>query len=59
MVGGDGMFSEVLNGLLDRQMKEAGHKQTIDTQPLRPDLKIGVIPAGRKNNKIFNDSEDS
>ncbi|KAJ8301258.1 hypothetical protein KUTeg_020245 [Tegillarca granosa] len=53
VVGGDGMFSEVLNGLLDRRMREAGLKQTIDTHPLRPDLRIGIIPAGSTDTIVY------
>lgn len=45
-VGGDGMFSELLNGLCERKLKEAGLEQTPEQNPIPPDLKIGVIPAG-------------
>ena len=46
-VGGDGMFTELLNGLIDRKMSDAGKNQTPSEQPIRPDLRIGIIPAGR------------
>ena len=46
-VGGDGMFTELLNGLIDRKMSDAGKCQTPSEQPIRPDLRIGIIPAGR------------
>ncbi|XP_062605315.1 ceramide kinase-like [Saccostrea cucullata] len=45
-VGGDGMFTELLNGLVNRKMSEAGKTQTITEQPISPDLRIGIIPAG-------------
>ena len=47
-VGGDGMFTELLNGLLDRRQKEASVPQTADHNPLSPDLRIGIIPAGKQ-----------
>ena len=52
-VGGDGMFSELLNGLCERKLKEAGLEQTPEQNPIPPDLKIGVIPAGNVYNVIF------
>lgn len=45
-VGGDGMFTELLNGLIDRKMSEAGKIQTPSEQPISPDLRVGIIPAG-------------
>ena len=46
-VGGDGMFTKLLNGLIDRKMSEAGKIQDVTEQPISPDLRIGIIPAGR------------
>ncbi|TRY87066.1 hypothetical protein DNTS_009155 [Danionella cerebrum] len=46
-VGGDGMFSELLHGVIGRTQQEAGiseHDLTVMLQPC--DLHIGVIPAG-------------
>ena len=50
-VGGDGMFSELMHGMLTRSMREAGldHLAPGD-QPIRPKLRIGVIPGGRYTN---------
>ncbi|KAK3592499.1 hypothetical protein CHS0354_026620 [Potamilus streckersoni] len=45
-VGGDGIFTELLNGLLTRTNTEAGMEQTLDHDPISPDLRIGIIPAG-------------
>jgi hypothetical protein len=41
------MFTELLNGLIDRKMSEAGKIQDVTEQPISPDLRIGIIPAGR------------
>lgn len=46
-VGGDGMFSELLHGVIGRTQQEAGvseHDPTVMLQPC--DLHIGLIPAG-------------
>ncbi|RXN11715.1 ceramide kinase-like protein [Labeo rohita] len=46
-VGGDGMFSELLHGVIGRTQQEAGvseHDLTVMLQPC--DLHIGIIPAG-------------
>ena len=45
-MGGDGTFSEVLNGLLDRTNRDQCVSQTFRHQPARPNMRIGVIPAG-------------
>ncbi|CAG2194466.1 CERK [Mytilus edulis] len=45
-VGGDGMFSELLNGLCERKLKEADLEQTQEQNPIPPDIRIGIIPAG-------------
>ncbi|MBN3322524.1 CERK1 kinase, partial [Atractosteus spatula] len=46
-VGGDGMFSELMHGLIGRTQLEAGiseHDPTVTLQPCS--LRIGIIPAG-------------
>ncbi|XP_069855918.1 ceramide kinase isoform X1 [Dipodomys merriami] len=46
-VGGDGMFSEVLHGLIGRTQKSAGVDQNHPRAALVPSpLRIGIIPAG-------------
>ncbi|BFZ08257.1 hypothetical protein BsWGS_11296 [Bradybaena similaris] len=45
-VGGDGTFSEVLNGLLDRTNSDASIEQSFRHKPRTPSLRIGIIPAG-------------
>ncbi|XP_023558322.1 ceramide kinase [Octodon degus] len=46
-VGGDGMFSEVLHGLIGRTQRNAGVDQNHPRATLAPcALRIGIIPAG-------------
>ncbi|KAM9343692.1 ceramide kinase [Pholidichthys leucotaenia] len=46
-VGGDGMFSEILHGLIGRTQQEAGLCENDPTITLQPcPLHIGIIPAG-------------
>ncbi|CAI5647443.1 unnamed protein product [Oreochromis niloticus] len=46
-VGGDGMFSEILHGLIGRTQQEAGLCETDPAVTLQPcPLHIGIIPAG-------------
>ncbi|KAM4882722.1 ceramide kinase isoform 2-T3 [Thomomys bottae] len=46
-VGGDGMFSEVLHGLIGRTQRSAGVDQNHPRATLVPSsLRIGIIPAG-------------
>ncbi|KAM9785476.1 ceramide kinase [Neosynchiropus ocellatus] len=46
-VGGDGMFSELLHGLIGRTQQEAGLSEDDTTVTLQPcPLHIGIIPAG-------------
>nr|XP_012612397.1 ceramide kinase [Microcebus murinus] len=46
-VGGDGMFSEVLHGLVGRTQRSAGVDQDHPRAALAPSgLRIGIIPAG-------------
>ncbi|KAK0064292.1 ceramide kinase, partial [Biomphalaria pfeifferi] len=52
-VGGDGTFSEVLNGLLDRVNSEAGVEQTFRHSPKSPSLRIGIIPAGSTDAVVY------
>ena len=47
-VGGDGMLSEVMHGLLTRSLRERGLSQPDPDEPLpSPSLRIGIIPAGK------------
>ncbi|XP_078091653.1 ceramide kinase isoform X2 [Mustelus asterias] len=46
-VGGDGMFSEVMHGLISRTQKNSGNDENDPSADLVPcDLRIGIIPAG-------------
>lgn len=46
-VGGDGMFSEVLHGVVGRTQQEAGRCENDPDVILQPcPLHIGIIPAG-------------
>lgn len=46
-VGGDGMFSEILHGLIGRTQQEAGVCENDPSAALQPcSLHIGIIPAG-------------
>ncbi|XP_034551972.1 ceramide kinase family protein [Notolabrus celidotus] len=46
-VGGDGMFSEILHGLIGRTQQEAGLSENDPAVTLQPcPLHIGIIPAG-------------
>lgn len=46
-VGGDGMFSEILHGLIGRTQQEAGLCENDPAVNLQPcSLHIGIIPAG-------------
>ena len=47
-VGGDGMFHEVLNGLVMRAQQDAMLDSTShDFQPVPLNIPIGIIPAGQ------------
>ncbi|XP_032272815.1 ceramide kinase, partial [Phoca vitulina] len=64
-VGGDGMFSEVLHGLVGRTQRNAGVDQNQPRAALVPSpLRIGIIPAGSTDCVCFstvgtNDAETS
>lgn len=46
-VGGDGLFAEIVDGLLTRTMSDAGTDYiTSDTTLMQPKWTIGIIPAG-------------
>nr|QFF91275.1 ceramide kinase isoform 6 [Potamotrygon motoro] len=48
-VGGDGMFSEVMHGVIGRTQKNACINQNHPNAELVPcDLRVGIIPAGEK-----------
>jgi ceramide kinase len=51
-VGGDGMFSELFNGLLLRSMDEHNERQHEDSSQFEvraPKLRVGLIPGGSTN----------
>ena len=49
-VGGDGMFHEVLNGLVIRAQQDAMLDSTsYNFQPIPLNLPIGIIPAGESS----------
>ncbi|KAJ1094841.1 hypothetical protein NDU88_000025 [Pleurodeles waltl] len=46
-VGGDGMFSELMHGLIGRTQREAGVSEDDEETELQPSsIRIGIIPAG-------------
>ena len=47
-VGGDGMFTEVLHGIMARtHRRQTGSDYPAVDAPLpKPDIKLGIIPAG-------------
>ncbi|TRY59243.1 hypothetical protein DNTS_026382 [Danionella cerebrum] len=46
-VGGDGMFSEIMHGLVSRSQQDVGADENLTEEPLVPcKLRIGIIPAG-------------
>ena len=48
-VGGDGMFSEVLNGLVLRAQTDArANTSAADFEPVPPRTTVGIIPAGKE-----------
>lgn len=48
-VGGDGMFSEVVHGLVSRTQSDSRVDQNQPNQDLVPcALRIGIIPAGKR-----------
>lgn len=53
-VGGDGMFGEVLNGVLIRVQRENRIDYgSVESIPKRPTLKLGVIPAGSTDAIVY------
>ncbi|ESO84380.1 hypothetical protein LOTGIDRAFT_168829 [Lottia gigantea] len=52
-VGGDGTFSEILNGLLDRTMRDCGIAQTPHSDPVSPKIPVGIIPAGSTDSIVY------
>lgn len=53
-VGGDGMFSEILHGLIGRTQQEAGLSENDPNVALQScDLHIGIIPAGTTTDRKY------
>lgn len=53
-VGGDGMFGEVLNGVLVRTQRENQiDYSSVDCVPKKPAIKLGVIPAGSTDAVVY------
>ncbi|XP_014667629.1 PREDICTED: ceramide kinase-like [Priapulus caudatus] len=53
-VGGDGMYAEVLNGLLTRTQRRHGVSQdSMNTHLVSPDMRIGIIPAGSTDAVVY------
>ncbi|KAH3876609.1 hypothetical protein DPMN_000456 [Dreissena polymorpha] len=52
-VGGDGMFSEVLNGLLTFTAHDLHIEEMDRFEPVAPDIRIGIIPAGSTNTIVY------
>lgn len=49
-VGGDGMFSEIIHGLIWRTQMDGGVDPDSPDEALLPgSLRIGIIPAGQKH----------
>ncbi|CAG0882190.1 unnamed protein product [Darwinula stevensoni] len=49
-VGGDGMFSEILNGILIRTAREGKiNLNDASIEPLSPKIRLGMVPAGSSN----------
>ena len=48
------MFSEIFHGLLERTLKDSGiNRPTPDTPPHRPQIRIGIIPAGKNRFEVI------
>jgi hypothetical protein len=45
-VGGDGMFSEILNGILMQEEQNVQASSSTAFNPQKPNIKLGIIPAG-------------
>ncbi|XP_041347336.1 ceramide kinase-like [Gigantopelta aegis] len=52
-VGGDGTFSELMNGLLARSNGERGINRESHHEPVKPQLRIGIIPAGSTDAVVY------
>lgn len=53
-VGGDGMFAEILNGILIRAQRDAGiNWSSVDSTLTKPKICLGVIPAGSTDAVAF------
>jgi len=59
-VGGDGMFAEVVHGLLTHVLKATGSDQpSVDTILPQPKWRIGIIPAGRLTFSLYSCLEEN
>ena len=52
-VGGDGMFSEILNGILTREEQLTEASSSTAFSPPKPKMKLGIIPAGVYNKHLI------
>lgn len=53
-VGGDGMFGEILNGVLIRTQRESDVDfGNIESVPVKPSIKLGIIPAGSTDAIVY------
>ena len=53
-VGGDGMFSECVNGLLSRLQKDTGVNMDDPENDITPsNIPIGIVPAGKYTGTLF------
>lgn len=53
-VGGDGMFAEIVHGLLTNVLKASGFDSpSLDSILPQPKWRIGVIPAGMLKHHLF------
>ena len=49
-MGGDGLFNEVINGLLLSTQQQSGvNMRRPQFAPVTPNIRVGVIPTGRNN----------
>ncbi|XP_075435634.1 uncharacterized protein LOC142472428 [Ascaphus truei] len=51
-VGGDGMFNELLHGLVGRTQRESGVREEEEEELTPCSLRIGIIPAGPRKERV-------